>query len=1352
MSTLWPSLSILAPFQPLPLPALLRSTTSAAVGLSSSISEKIHPTSPILTLLLAAAHRQSPFTTTSAAHQRPSNADDKMMGSSVPWNPQGSVLPDYPPRETLDAEYRAYLDSAAANTHPQLATISNGAEFDARNSSLGSMAYSHSSFTAPDGYPLADAATAQNQAQRNISNPGHTHPPRRSTTGTDMFALSPESISASHESPYNGYTNSPPVHQYFDYTTHYTGQWQPGPGPQIPAGSNFSYSQQQQQQRQQQQHQDQPAYPHYAGPPVTGITYPLGGQSPFEPYAGVNMGVNPTQVNAGGGDALGGHAGSQQRVQPPPISTGRRMANPSSLKEKVAQGSRPPVNRIPSNGSTSKLPPPPPPVVKPVTKRRRTNAYDDDEDEESSDEDYADGSQYQSNTNNNNNGRLPPRLPGACAPCKRLKMKCVFPEGENACQRCRNSGRANQCVVGPRKPRQPSNKKELLLQKVREQDATIKSKDAVIKSLLEQLQNPHVQISLKDDQPRMSASIPAAIADQLPKQEEQPIDKAILDWMERAQASIVSTSSAGYRISDARGLDESDSDSDDGVNYDDTMGGQLMSPTKSSGMSESGRSVGRTIGGQLAAPLDQGVHSAKSSPKLHSLPLETTPIGLLAELSLRDQRDAQSRRSRSRSKSRSVASNGDISASSPARESSGGKNGDEDDNDNNLGVASKSYFQADPAAQMGLRTIKIERKNIPEIMSCGIVSPKEVDELFKIFFDRLNVFVSILDPLLHTPATTFGRCPFLFTVVCAISSRYYTEKRPELYSLAMHFARKAAASSLIEGAKSVELCQAYILMSVYSMPSRRWEDAREWLYLGLAIRMATDLNLHVRTTTKPLNEQHERELLNRSRTWLICYNLDRSASAQLGKPASIRADPIIRSVRAVGDRKPWWKASQYNDPFDLHLCAYTDLLSTIVAEFQERVYWDPNTETSVLRSDLDLVKVAYEFDARLTKWNSETTVSFATHSDASSPQCAYRVRLLPFYVNYLRLVMLSLGFQQVTHKAPKREGPRPEIVKRCLDAACEVVKTIVDTLAPTDYFRYAPDGHFVFTSFASAFLIKMLRLQNGTLLDAEEKTQVIALVERLIDTLKNPRIAIDARHTPMLYSRFLASLISKYKEDMAPSTDGGDGLTSNDSAGVLTPPMVKDESGPNASSSSQATRGEMGPPPQKPASSSRPMGNGAPVAAATSRHRPSPSIELVPAHDPSSNGPPPTAHTIFDPSLLIDDGHGSLMLPLSANHEESYAATVHAPSTVYGGSQYNAPISQGVGTGMGGFGMDTFMADDHMLAPMLAMSNPAFWDSGMLPGMPAWSDEIMQWTSSLDEEQLAALGAESHNGAYVGRY
>lgn len=62
-------------------------------------------------------------------------------------------------------------------------------------------------------------------------------------------------------------------------------------------------------------------------------------------------------------------------------------------------------------------------------------------------------------------------------------------------------------------------------------------------------------------------------------------------------------------------------------------------------------------------------------------------------------------------------------------------------------------------------------------------------------------------------------------------------------------------------------------------------------------RVATDLGLHRASTTKPLSEHHERELLNRARTWLNCFNIDRSSATQWGKPMGLQEDGTVRSAK-----------------------------------------------------------------------------------------------------------------------------------------------------------------------------------------------------------------------------------------------------------------------------------------------------------------------------------------------------------------------------------------------------------------------------------------------------------------------
>ena len=106
--------------------------------------------------------------------------------------------------------------------------------------------------------------------------------------------------------------------------------------------------------------------------------------------------------------------------------------------------------------------------------------------------------------------------------------------------------------------------------------------------------------------------------------------------------------------------------------------------------------------------------------------------------------------------------------------------------------------------------------------------------------------------------------------------------------------------------------------------------------------VATDLNLNHPSTTKPRNEHHARVLLNRSRVWINCFNLDRSTGSQYGKAA------IIPNTDYVANHsEDWWRSSPYNmDKFDIHICGYNAELR-VMAAFTAKIYSDPNHPTGL---------------------------------------------------------------------------------------------------------------------------------------------------------------------------------------------------------------------------------------------------------------------------------------------------------------------------------------------------------------------------------------------------------------------
>ncbi|KAI0710814.1 hypothetical protein C8Q76DRAFT_624091 [Earliella scabrosa] len=598
--------------------------------------------------------------------------------------------------------------------------------------------------------------------------------------------------------------------------------------------------------------------------------------------------------------------------------------------------------------------------------------------------------------------------------------------------------------------------------------AQIRQKNAIIESLLKQIHNPYLATPMSIASYRMATS---------------PTDQNnqnVLAWLDRLQASVQAAGSSGganaFKMDTrAEGASEdSDEDGQDGGAGEATERGSVGNPED-----------------------DEPLKDAEDRPT--ALPNEAVPIGLLANLAL----DNKSKR----------------------RKKAPAKQKDNESSDDDVGVACETFFDPGPAFNLGLRATMIESVSPPEILVHGIVTPDDVEKLFKIYFEKVNVHCDVLDPDLHTPASTFARCPFLFTVVCAISSRYYTEKS-EIYPIAMHFAKHAAASALLNGWKSVELSQAYILMSLYGVPARRWEEDRNWLYTGLAIRIATDLNLHVVSNVKPKTEKQEREMVNQTRVWLLCFNLDRSTAAQFGKPSTIKEDYTIRHSA------DWYKSSRMNSPLNIGTSAYAQMLR-VVSRFHEAIYSDPESPTG-LNQNLDFRSVILEHDEQLNQYFEEWMGRFQRDSDLNNPILKFRAGLLPFLTSYSRLVMYSFGFQQAF-----KRGLRPEdqlFLEKCFDSAKMVIVTLIDSLIPTGFMKTSPDGYFVFASFASAFLLKLLRPEFSNLVSREQQQEIFDLISRLIEKLGSPDVAIDERHTPALHSRFLHSLLRKHRRDLATAT------------------------------------------------------------------------------------------------------------------------------------------------------------------------------------------------------------------------
>ncbi|KAK0502110.1 hypothetical protein EDD18DRAFT_1064935 [Armillaria luteobubalina] len=418
--------------------------------------------------------------------------------------------------------------------------------------------------------------------------------------------------------------------------------------------------------------------------------------------------------------------------------------------------------------------------------------------------------------------------------------------------------------------------------------------------------------------------------------------------------------------------------------------------------------------------------------------------------------------------------------------------------------------------------------NYPEILVLGLVTLDDAEQLFDIFYKNINPLVSILDPILHTPKSTLARCPVLFTVICAVASRYHPRKSG-IYRIAMHLAKYSAANSLVQDdMKSVELCQAYILMSIYTVPERSRDRDQTWLYTGLAISIATALRLDRTVKVNSVTENEEREYLNRVRVWKLCFLLDQGIAIQAGKPWMMKEDVIIRH----SESGEWYRQSLYNLDYDVFLCGYNVLLR-IVARFHKETLLSRSGLINSERGNLRDTIIRYDAEIEMfqEEWQKKFKVGGAHHG------AILRRRELHFYVAYFRLVMFSFGFHQVFRAGI--ETWYDYFFTKCLTYAKSVIRCMNEDLAPSGFMRYAPDGQFMCTAFAVVFLFKLLRPEFSYLFDKADKDETIKLIGILINKFSSSDIAVDNRHTPKLYARFLASVLGKYRHSGQDTTFGG---------------------------------------------------------------------------------------------------------------------------------------------------------------------------------------------------------------------
>ncbi|KAG6833202.1 hypothetical protein H0H87_010265 [Tephrocybe sp. NHM501043] len=116
-------------------------------------------------------------------------------------------------------------------------------------------------------------------------------------------------------------------------------------------------------------------------------------------------------------------------------------------------------------------------------------------------------------------------------------------------------------------------------------------------------------------------------------------------------------------------------------------------------------------------------------------------------------------------------------------------------------------------------------------ITAGIITEEDAKVLFDAIFLRLNPFINLFDPALHSVTYVRSKCPFLFTTLIMAGCKFF---RHDLFKQCQKLANEFAVRAFAEAWKSVEVVQAFACLTYWKEPD---DNVRSHFLLTLAGRL-----------------------------------------------------------------------------------------------------------------------------------------------------------------------------------------------------------------------------------------------------------------------------------------------------------------------------------------------------------------------------------------------------------------------------------------------------------------------------------------------------------------------------------
>lgn len=280
--------------------------------------------------------------------------------------------------------------------------------------------------------------------------------------------------------------------------------------------------------------------------------------------------------------------------------------------------------------------------------------------------------------------------------------------------------------------------------------------------------------------------------------------------------------------------------------------------------------------------------------------------------------------------------------------------------------------------------------------------------------------------------------------------------------------------------------QAIFLLGVYLMPASAISSS--YLYLGLALRMALTINLHMDNSADVTLSNTEKEV--RRRLWWSIYSLERTTTLKLNRPRSI--SPEIISAPIPSPCPSLDKVQVFDNHLQQIFYAKLALIIDRVAESSSLSMWPPaqSSGTDTPRQWCETV------EAELKSWKRSIPSDFALElidPRDSSYRAIFHLHLQYYYawIAVGKVCVVSVVREHLRHHIAKDKSPLyrdqsiPKLAKHCIKAAKKLLR-LFENITKTDNLT-----RFSFTDFQGCSISTIIVLLAGIVnRDPEYEAQV----------------------------------------------------------------------------------------------------------------------------------------------------------------------------------------------------------------------------------------------------------------------